>query len=85
MEAFLSKDVGPQHTLADLIVRKIKENDAVVSSGNRLYAYKHFFSSLIHVLISLPLMFANAEAQPLPKLDTSVIDLYKGYKVCQFC
>lgn len=33
VEAFLSKDVGPQHTLADLIVRKIKENDAIVSSG----------------------------------------------------
>ncbi|XP_008461974.1 bystin [Cucumis melo] len=50
VEAFLSKDGGPQHTLADLIVRKIKENDAIVSS----------------------------DAQPLPKLDTSVIDLYKG-------
>lgn len=33
VEAFLSKDGGPQHTLADLIVRKIKENDAIVSSG----------------------------------------------------
>lgn len=33
VEAFLSKDAGPQHTLADLIVKKIKENDAVVSSG----------------------------------------------------
>lgn len=29
---------------------------------------------------SFPLMFVNADAQPLPKLDTSVIDLYKGYK-----
>lgn len=50
VEAFLSKDVGPQRTLADLIVMKIKENDAIVSSDTR----------------------------PLPKLDTSVIDLYKG-------
>ncbi|XP_023515345.1 bystin [Cucurbita pepo subsp. pepo] len=50
VEAFLSKDVGPQRTLADLIVTKIKENDAIVSSDTR----------------------------PLPKLDTSVIDLYKG-------
>lgn len=50
VEAFLSKDAGPQHTLADLIVKKIKENDAVVSS----------------------------DSKPLPKLDTSVIDLYKG-------
>lgn len=32
VEAFLSKNGGPQHTLADLIVRKIKEN-AIVSSG----------------------------------------------------
>ncbi|XAR52447.1 hypothetical protein NMG60_11020533 [Bertholletia excelsa] len=50
LEAFMSKDPGPQRTLADLIVEKIKERDAQVSS----------------------------EVQPLPKLDDSIIDLYKG-------
>ncbi|KAF3439943.1 hypothetical protein FNV43_RR18221 [Rhamnella rubrinervis] len=50
LEAFLSKDTAPQRTLADLIVAKIKEKDANVSS----------------------------EVRPLPKLDTSIIDLYKG-------
>ena len=33
LEAFLSKDTAPQRTLADLIVAKIKEKDANVSSG----------------------------------------------------
>lgn len=33
LEAFLSKDARPQRTLADLIVDKIKEKDAQVSSG----------------------------------------------------
>ncbi|KAK0599923.1 hypothetical protein LWI29_009862 [Acer saccharum] len=32
LEAFLSKDAGPQQTLADLIIKKIKENDANLSS-----------------------------------------------------
>ncbi|PON89749.1 Bystin [Trema orientale] len=50
LEAFLSKDAVPQRTLADIIVAKIKERDANVSS----------------------------EVRPLPKLDVSVIDLYKG-------
>uniref|UniRef100_A0A5B7BTS1 Bystin n=1 Tax=Davidia involucrata TaxID=16924 RepID=A0A5B7BTS1_DAVIN len=50
LEAFISKDVGRECTLADLIVKKIKEKDAQVSS----------------------------ETRPLPKLDDSIIDLYKG-------
>ncbi|XP_059661351.1 bystin [Cornus florida] len=50
LEAFMSKDASQQRTLADLIVDKIKEKDAQVSS----------------------------EMRPLPKLDDSVIDLYKG-------
>ncbi|XVF05092.1 hypothetical protein REPUB_Repub05bG0141600 [Reevesia pubescens] len=50
LEAFLSKDAGPQKTLADVIIEKIKENDANVAS----------------------------ESRPLPKLDDSLIDLYKG-------
>lgn len=50
LEAFLSKDARPQRTLADLIVDKIKEKDAQVSS----------------------------EKQLLPKMDDSIIDLYKG-------
>ncbi|KAL9432938.1 hypothetical protein AB3S75_027868 [Citrus x aurantiifolia] len=51
LEAFLSKDAGPQVTLADLIIKKIKENDANIASG---------------------------ETRPLPKLDESFINLYKG-------
>ncbi|KAK4856228.1 hypothetical protein QYF36_015434 [Acer negundo] len=35
LEAFLSKDAGPQQTLADLIIKKIKENDANLSSETR--------------------------------------------------
>ncbi|XP_030461043.1 bystin [Syzygium oleosum] len=50
LEAFLTKGAGPQRTLADLIVEKIKEKDATVAS----------------------------EARPLPKLDNSIINLYKG-------
>ncbi|XP_021278228.1 bystin [Herrania umbratica] len=50
LEAFLSKNAGPERALADLIIKKIKENDANVAS----------------------------ETRPLPKLDDSLIDLYKG-------
>ncbi|KAA8518273.1 hypothetical protein F0562_015844 [Nyssa sinensis] len=50
LEAFMSTDLGRERTLADLIVKKIKEKDAQVSS----------------------------ETRPLPKLDDSIIDLYKG-------
>lgn len=50
LDAFTSKNAGPQRTLADIIVQKIKEKDAQVSS----------------------------EVRPLPKLDDSIIDLYKG-------
>ncbi|XP_057478441.1 bystin-like [Actinidia eriantha] len=35
LEAFMSKDAGPQRTLADLIVAKIKQKDAQVSSEVR--------------------------------------------------
>ncbi|XP_062159327.1 bystin [Alnus glutinosa] len=50
LEAFLRKDVGPQRTLADIIIEKIKQKDANAAS----------------------------EMRPLPKLDNSIIDLYKG-------
>ncbi|XP_059438393.1 bystin-like [Corylus avellana] len=50
LEAFLRKDAGPQCTLADIIVEKIKQKDAKAAS----------------------------EMRPLPKLDSSIIDLYKG-------
>ncbi|KAI8022004.1 Bystin [Camellia lanceoleosa] len=50
LDAFTLKNAGPQRTLADIIVQKIKEKDAQVSS----------------------------EVRPLPKLDDSIIDLYKG-------
>lgn len=32
LAAFMSKDAGPQHTLADIILQKIKEKDAEVTS-----------------------------------------------------
>ncbi|KAE8663832.1 hypothetical protein F3Y22_tig00112888pilonHSYRG00148 [Hibiscus syriacus] len=50
LEAFLSKDDGPQRTLAGVIIQKIKENDAKFAS----------------------------ETRSMPKLDNSLIDLYKG-------
>ncbi|KAG8639553.1 hypothetical protein MANES_14G152600v8 [Manihot esculenta] len=50
LEAFLSKEAGPQRTLADLIIEKIKQENANISS----------------------------DTQPMPKLDPSIIDLYKG-------
>ncbi|KAK9268448.1 hypothetical protein L1049_000199 [Liquidambar formosana] len=50
LASFERKDVGRQLTLADIIIEKIKEKDAAVSS----------------------------ETRPLPKLDQSIIDLYKG-------
>ncbi|KAM6565053.1 hypothetical protein CsatB_025098 [Cannabis sativa] len=50
LELFMSKDAVPQRTLADIIIAKIKEKDANVSS----------------------------EVRPMPQLDTSIIDLYKG-------
>ncbi|KAL6338003.1 hypothetical protein AAG906_007812 [Vitis piasezkii] len=50
LEAFLSKNAGPERTLADVIAERIKEKDEKFSS----------------------------EARPLPKLDASIIDLYKG-------
>ncbi|EOY33323.1 Bystin, putative [Theobroma cacao] len=50
LEAFLSKNAGPERTLADLIIQKIKGSDANAAS----------------------------ETRPLPKLDDSLIDLYKG-------
>ncbi|KAL3639273.1 hypothetical protein CASFOL_017180 [Castilleja foliolosa] len=49
LEAFLSKDNHSQRTLTDVIVKKIKENDAQVSG-----------------------------VQPMPKLDDTIIELYKG-------
>ena len=54
LEAFLTKNSGPQRTLADLIVEKLKQNDPNMAS----------------------------ETRPLPKLDNSIIDLYKGYVLC---
>lgn len=50
LEAFLSKEECPQRTLADIIIKKMKERDAQVSS----------------------------EVQPMPTMDNSIIELYKG-------
>uniref|UniRef100_A0A2N9G2L7 Bystin n=1 Tax=Fagus sylvatica TaxID=28930 RepID=A0A2N9G2L7_FAGSY len=50
LDAFLTKNSGPQRTLADLIVEKLKQNDPNIAS----------------------------EIRPLPKLDNSIIELYKG-------
>ncbi|KAJ3692943.1 hypothetical protein LUZ60_012038 [Juncus effusus] len=47
---FMPKETGPQPTLADFILQKIKEKDAEIST----------------------------DARPVPKLDTGIIDLYKG-------
>lgn len=47
---FMSDNAGPQLTLADIIIQKIKEKNAEVA----------------------------AEARPTPKLDSTIIDLYKG-------
>lgn len=33
LEAFLRKDAGPQCTLADIIIEKIKQKDANAASG----------------------------------------------------
>ena len=43
LEAFLSKDAGPQRTLADLIIEKLKKTDANVSSGHTLTWNQFFF------------------------------------------
>ncbi|KAI5650377.1 hypothetical protein M9H77_36382 [Catharanthus roseus] len=50
LESFMSMDSRPQRTLADIIVERITEKHAQVSS----------------------------EARPMPKLDDSIIELYKG-------
>jgi hypothetical protein len=39
----LSKDAGPQQTLTDLIIDKIKKRDAHVSSGSYYYMILLFF------------------------------------------
>lgn len=52
LEAFLSKDDRPQRTLADIIVEKIKEKDAQVSSGLRYY-----FSQIIRTQVILTVSF----------------------------
>ncbi|KAI3809656.1 hypothetical protein L1987_19253 [Smallanthus sonchifolius] len=54
LEAFFSKDARPQHTLADIIVEKIKEKDQVPSG-------------------------LSAGNEPFPKLDDSIIEVYKSY------
>ncbi|CAN6478946.1 unnamed protein product [Victoria cruziana] len=50
LNMFMLKDAGPQSTLADLIIQRMKDKDAQVDS----------------------------EPRPLPQLDSSIIDLYKG-------
>ncbi|KAJ8642808.1 hypothetical protein MRB53_004556 [Persea americana] len=39
LAAFMSKDAGPQRTLADLIIQRIKEKDAQVTSGIQDYSH----------------------------------------------
>ena len=43
LEAFLSKDAGPQQTLTDLIIDKIKKRDAHVSSGSYYHMILFYF------------------------------------------
>ncbi|KAK7364911.1 hypothetical protein VNO80_13657 [Phaseolus coccineus] len=72
MEAFLSKDPGQQKTLADLIVQRIKEKDASVASAC-------FFCLLGGIILTLELTISLCtEMRPVPKLDKSIIDIYKG-------
>ncbi|RDX63397.1 Bystin [Mucuna pruriens] len=66
MEAFLSKEPGQQKTLADLIVQRIKEKDASVASGN----------TRLHFIFLI--LFLVWENRPVPKLDKSIIDIYRG-------
>ncbi|CAL9060707.1 unnamed protein product [Musa banksii] len=49
LAAFMSTKTGPQPTLADIIIQRIKEKEAEVTSE-----------------------------RPLPKLDSNIIDLYRG-------
>ncbi|KAL7600121.1 bystin [Lactuca sativa] len=53
LEAFFSKDAGPQQTLADVILRKIKQKDQMPPG-------------------------LSAVLQPSPKLDDSIIEIYKS-------
>ncbi|KAG5028582.1 hypothetical protein JHK87_012096 [Glycine soja] len=63
MEAFALKEPGQQKTLADLIVQRIKEKDALLGG---------FILTLVFVIFLCP------ENRPVPKLDNSIIDIYKG-------
>lgn len=56
LEAFLSKDAGPQVTLADLIIKKIKENDANIASGGCCH-HDHQMVMSVSFLILLILIF----------------------------
>lgn len=83
LEAFLSKDAGPQVTLADLIIKKIKENDANLASGccchdHQMVMLMSFLILLILIFFKFLLFWNYAETRPVPKLDESFINLYKG-------
>jgi hypothetical protein len=54
LEAFLSKDAGPQQTLTDLIIDKIKKRDAHVSSGSYYYMILLFFFKISFCLFYEP-------------------------------
>lgn len=56
LEAFLSKDAGPQVTLADLIIKKIKENDANIALGGCCH-HDHQMVMSVSFLILLILIF----------------------------
>lgn len=43
LAAFMPKDAGPQQTLADVIIRKIREKDAEVAMGMIFPFYRASF------------------------------------------
>lgn len=93
MEAFLSKEPGCQKSLADIIVERIKEKDVSVASGDIKLHFIFFIFVLLFGLFlawcstcfgfdfySCHLWIVLcAENRPVPKLDKSIIDIYKGY------
>jgi essential nuclear protein 1 len=77
LDAFLTKDAGPQRTLADLIVEKLKQNDPNIASGSQ---FTIFVQLSLSYFVLIP-FYLIPEMRPLPKLDNSIIELYKGYVI----
>lgn len=74
-ESFFVKDAPRQRTLADIIIKKIKDNDADLAEG-----LIHVSWCLTLFLKLIPFFFISiyAEERPDPELDPKVTKLYKG-------